>query len=76
MKWIKEHHASSTGRGWNNWRSDDGVFFIRQGSQGARWIINTTDGSEPFTGHRGARSKVALADNIADAKYKCEFVSS
>jgi hypothetical protein len=75
MKWIKERNENNQRRGWNNYRSDDGVFFIRQNSQGARWIIKTTDGSEPFSGHRGTRTSVALADNIADAKYRCESVA-
>ena len=77
MKWIKEHNESTSGRGWNNWRSEDGRFFIRQsGHGGARWIMTTTDGSEPFTGYRGKRSHVSNADTIAEAKGRCELVSS
>lgn len=72
MKWIKEHHEGSPGsRGWNNYRSDDGVFFIRQNSSGPRWIITTTDGSKRFNGPRGVRSHVAVAYNIEDAKSVC-----
>lgn len=77
MKWNKEHHPNSNprGRGYNNWRSADGRFFLRQNTCGARWIISTTDNTVPFTGFQGKRTGTALANTIVEAKRMCEIVA-